>query len=372
MTVGILGGGQLGRMLALAGLPLGLRFRFLDPAREAAVDELGERVIGEYEDYAALADFVRGLDCVTYEFENVPGLTARWLADRLPVFPAPEALEVAQDRVREKTFFADLGVPVPRALAVGDRRDLDAAVEKTGLPAVLKTRRFGYDGKGQHILRTPADMELAWARLGGRPLIAEQLIAFDREVSIIAVRGRDGSAAFYPLVENHHRDGILHWSIAPAPGLTPELQCKAEVYARRAMDALGYVGVMAIEFFEHRGELLVNEMAPRVHNSGHWTIEGAVTSQFENHLRAGLGWPLGDTRVLGWAAMINLIGTVPEPPELLAVPGSHLHYYGKTARPGRKLGHVTVLAEDSATLRERVNAVGLCDFEREQPERHRC
>ncbi len=360
MIVGILGGGQLGRMLALAGIPLGLRFRVLEPAREAATDPVAERVAGEYEDYAALADFMRGLDVVTYEFENVPVETTRWLRQRLPVYPPPEALETAQDRLNEKTFFQRLGIPVPPFRSVDSRADLDAALSAIGLPAVLKTRRFGYDGKGQCVLRTAADVDAAWQLLGGRPLIVEQLVPFDRELSILAVRGRDGVTACYPLVENEHRQGILYRSTAPAPGLTPDLQAQAERHATAALDALEYVGVLAIEFFAVGPKLLANEMAPRVHNSGHWTIEGAETSQFENHLRAVVGWPLGSTAPRGHSLMLNLVGTTPEPPRVLGLPGTHLHLYGKAPRPGRKLGHVTVHAADPAALagrRARLEAV---------------
>jgi 5-(carboxyamino)imidazole ribonucleotide synthase len=353
MMVGILGGGQLGRMLALAGIPWGLRFRVLEPAREAATDPVADRVAGEYEDYAALADFVRGLDVVTYEFENVPVATARWLAERLPVYPPPDALAVAQDRFHEKTFFARQGIPVPAFRAIEARADFDAALAEVGLPAVLKTRRFGYDGKGQVVLRETADAEAAWQLLGGRPLILEQFVPFDREVSVLAVRGRDGATAFYPLVENEHRQGILFRSLAPAPDVTAELQAQAERYALGALEALDYVGVLAIEFFVIGGRLLANEMAPRVHNSGHWTIEGAETSQFENHLRAVLGWPLGNAAPFGHSAMYNLIGSTAEPRDVLAVEGVHLHLYGKAPRPGRKLGHITVHAPDPVMLRER-------------------
>jgi 5-(carboxyamino)imidazole ribonucleotide synthase len=350
MIVGIVGGGQLGRMLALAGIPLGIRCRVLDPAADAATDPVAERVVGEYDDYAALADFVRGLDAVTYEFENVPVRTTRWLTERVPVYPPSEALEVAQDRVLEKQFFVRTGIPVPEFRAVDTRADLDAAVAAIGLPAMLKTRRFGYDGKGQRLLRTAADVATAWQLLGGRPLILEQHVPFDREASILAVRGRDGATAFYPLIENEHQSGILVRSRAPAPGVDVALRTRAEGYAAAALDALGYVGVLAIEFFVVGGRLLANEMAPRVHNSGHWTIEGAQTSQFENHLRAVVGWPLGSTAAVGESLMLNLIGTAPDPAAVLAVPGAHLHLYGKSARPGRKLGHVTLHAADGDQL----------------------
>jgi 5-(carboxyamino)imidazole ribonucleotide synthase len=363
MTVGILGGGQLGRMLALAGIPWGLQFRVLEPAREAATDPVADRVAGEYEDFAALADFVRGLDVVTYEFENVPVATTRWLAERVPVYPPPAALEVAQDRFHEKSFFTRTGIPVPPFRAVDTRTDLETAVAEIGLPAVLKTRRFGYDGKGQEVVRGAADVAAAWQRLGGRPLILEQFVPFDHELSILAVRGLDGAIRFYPLVENHHRQGILFRSQASAICVSGALQALAERYAANALAALDYVGVLAIEFFAEGERLLANEMAPRVHNSGHWTIEGAETSQFENHLRAVLGWPLGQTAPFGVSAMYNLIGTVPNPADVLAVDGVHLHLYGKSPRPGRKLGHVTVHAPDATILaarRHRLEAVLGC------------
>jgi 5-(carboxyamino)imidazole ribonucleotide synthase len=350
MIIGIVGGGQLGRMLALAGIPLGLRSRVLDPAPEAAIDPVADRVVGEFDDYAALADFVRGLDVCTYEFENVPVGTIRWLAQRVAVYPPPDALAVAQDRLSEKQFFTRVGIPVPPFRPVETRGELDIALTEIGLPAVLKTRRFGYDGKGQRVLRTAADVDVAWQMLGGRPLILEQLVSFDRELSILAVRGRDGRTACYPLVENEHREGILHCSRAPAPHVGDELRSMAEGYAAAALAALDYVGVLAIEFFEVGGRLLANEMAPRVHNSGHWTIEGAETSQFENHLRAILGWPLGSTAAVGQSWMVNLIGTMPDP---AGVEGAHLHLYGKAPRPGRKLGHLTVHAPDVETLNRR-------------------
>jgi 5-(carboxyamino)imidazole ribonucleotide synthase len=357
MTVGIVGGGQLGRMLILAGIPWGLRFRVLDPSPEAATDAIAPRVVGEYDNHAALAEFVRGLDVVTYEFENVPVETARWLAERLPVYPPPIALQVAQDRIDEKQFFVRAGIPVPEFRGVDSRADFDLALAAIRLPAVLKTRRFGYDGKGQAVMRTTGEAESAWQLLGGRPLIFERLIPFDRELSVLAVRGRDGDTAFYPPVENRHRNGILFCSRAPAPGTTPELCDRAAMYARSALNALDYVGVLAIEFFEVGGQLLANEMAPRVHNSGHWTIEGAETSQFENHVRATVGWSLGSTAAVGESWMINLIGTVPDPVLVTAAKGSHLHFYGKAARPGRKLGHITVTADDAVTLSRRQAAL---------------
>jgi 5-(carboxyamino)imidazole ribonucleotide synthase len=342
MQVGILGGGQLGRMLALAGYSLGLRFRTLDLSSEAVAGHVSELMAADFNDTDALKRFARGLDVVTYEFENVPVDTARFLNRRLPVFPPPEALEAAQDRLTEKRFFERLGIPTPTFTAVDGWDDLKNALNDVGLPAVLKTRRFGYDGKGQVVIRKTEDVSQAWQSLGGVPLILEGFVAFDREVSILAVRSRNGETAFYPLVENHHREGILRLSLCPAPRATSELQREAEAYARAALEALNYVGVLAIEFFERDGHLLANEMAPRVHNSGHWTIEGAETSQFENHLRAILGWPLGSTVPVGYAAMVNLIGTIPDLRSVLATDIAHLHHYGKAPRPFRKLGHITL------------------------------
>lgn len=355
MIVGVLGGGQLGRMLALAGYPLGLRFRFLDPAAEAPAEQLAERVAGAYEDLEALKQFAAGLDVVTYEFENVPLTTVRFLAQRLPVLPPPPALEAAQDRLTEKTFFQKLGIPTPPFVLVEHRADLPAALDQIGRPAVLKTCRFGYDGKGQWVIRQPEDAVPAWEALGGGvPLLLEGYVSFQRELSVLAVRSRRGDTACYPLVENHHKEGMLRVSLAPAPHVPVKLQKMAEDYAERVLHALDYVGVLAIEFFQENGRLLANEMAPRVHNSGHWTIEGAVTSQFENHLRAVLDLPLGATTAHGHAAMLNIISALPDSAAVLGVPGAHLHLYGKAPRPGRKLGHVTICARDADTCAARL------------------
>ncbi len=356
MRVGILGGGQLCRMLALAGYPLGLRFRVLDPADGAPAGDLAPHVPAAYDDEAALARFADGLDVATYEFENVPVAAARSLARRLPVHPAPDALEAAQDRLAEKRTFEALGIPTPPFAPVDARADLDAAVRRIGLPAVLKTRRGGYDGKGQAVLRVEGDVETAWRALGGSALVLEGFVPFERELSVLAVRSAAGDVRCYPLVENTHRGGILRLAVAPAPGAAAR-QAEAERHARAVLERFGYVGVLSIEFFDAAGRLLANEMAPRVHNSGHWTIEGAETSQFENHLRAVTGLPLGDTAMRGHAAVLNLIGDHPAPADLLRMPGAHLHLYGKTGRPGRKIGHVTVVAPDAATLGTRVAAL---------------
>jgi 5-(carboxyamino)imidazole ribonucleotide synthase len=377
MTIGILGGGQLGYMLALAGYPLGLRFRFLDPSPEAPVGRIAQRVTAEFDDHAALEKFAAGLELITYEFENVPVAATRFLAERVPVFPSPEILETAQDRLNEKSLFRKLGIDTTEFAAVADHSSLDSAVKTIGMPAVLKTCRFGYDGKGQWMLRTSADVANAKKEISSQkssesppanshgtrntgssaPFILERFISFTRELSILGVRARNGQIAFYPLVENRHHGGILRLSLAPAPNLDATLQRHAEDLAKKVLESLDYVGVLAIEFFECQGRLLANEMAPRVHNSGHWTIEGAVTSQFENHLRAVADLPLGSAASPGASAMLNLIGDTPSTAEILAIPGAHLHLYGKTPRPGRKLGHVTLCANSHEQLSRRLEAL---------------
>ncbi|MEI6231977.1 MAG: 5-(carboxyamino)imidazole ribonucleotide synthase [Planctomycetota bacterium] len=358
MKIGVLGAGQLGRMLALQGYPLGLRFRFFDPTAKGPANDLAEQHAEDYRDVDALKKFAQGLDAVTYEFENVPIETARLLSDCVPhVFPPPAALEASQDRLVEKTFFNSLGIDTAPFRKVDSLDELRAAADELGLPAILKTRRMGYDGKGQFVIESADQIDAAFTALGGANLILEGFVKFDREVSILAVRNRDGDSAFYPLVENIHRGGILRISRAPAPHISPLQQPDAEDKAMRVMNALNYVGVLAIEFFESHGKLLANEMACRVHNSGHWTIEGAETSQFENHLRAGLNLPLGSTQPLGFTAMINLIGKVPETKDVLAVPGAHLHLYRKAPKPGRKLGHITLVGEDPADREERLEAL---------------
>lgn len=355
MVVGILGGGQLGRMLAMAGYPLGLRFRTLDPSASSPAGHLTEQMVDDYTDLDALSRFAVGLDVVTYEFENVPVDSARFLNRRVPVYPPPLALETSQDRFIEKSFFQDLGIPTPPFVRVETWEDLEQAIQTIGLPALLKTRRFGYDGKGQYTLFREEDAVLAWQTVGGVPLIFENMVKFEREVSILAVRSLTAETKFYPVVENHHEKGMLRLSLAPAPNLSPEIQSQAEDYALRVLNALNYVGVLAIEFFELEGKLYANEMAPRVHNSGHWTIEGAQTSQFENHLRAILGMPLGSTEMLGVAAMVNIIGAIPDRRAVLALPDAHLHLYGKSVRPNRKLGHVTLRCDNEEYLKRQLN-----------------
>lgn len=354
MKIGILGAGQLGRMLALAGYPLDFDFVFLDPATEACAAPLGEHIHADYQDERALAEFCVAVDIATYEFENVPAKTAEFVAGRIPLLPAPVALTVGQDRLSEKQLFDKLKVPVPRYMPVATREALELAVKNIGLPSVLKTRRLGYDGKGQAVLRKPEDLDAAWSRLGGQPLILEAFVPFQRELSCLAVRGKTGEMRFYPVVENVHRDGILRVAI---PQANDPLQAEAEDYARRVVEQLGYVGVLAFEFFVADGRLLANEIAPRVHNSGHWSIEGAVCSQFENHLRAIAGLPLGDTGLRGHSAMINFIGDAPANEKLAAIPGVHIHHYGKTPKPQRKVGHATVTAVSAEELAQRVAVV---------------
>ena len=297
----------------------------------------------DYNDLSHLDAFLAGLEAVTYEFENVPLPLAEALAQRAAIVPSARRprppVRTASPR---RPCFASSACRRPLSWPSTIGPASSAALAEIGTPALLKTRRFGYDGKGQFPLRSPDDLDAAWDALGGVPLVLEGWVSFRRELSLIAVRATDGTIAFYPLVENHHADGMLRLTLAPAPGLTPHLQEQAEQMVRAVLEDLAYVGVLTVEFFEVNGQLVANEMAPRVHNSGHWTIEGAETSQFENHLRAVLGWPLGSTVLSAPCAMLNLIGTLPPTAAVLAVPGAHLHLYGKTPREGRKLGHITL------------------------------
>lgn len=364
-VLGILGGGQLARMLALAAAPLGVKTLVVDSASDACGGQVAPLVVADWADYAALETFAAQVDVVTFDFENVPADTARWLAERVAVFPAPQALAVAQDRLAEKTLFRECGLQTAAFMAVDTREELDQALAAIGAPAILKTRRLGYDGKGQFRLKSVADADAAWAALGApaakHGLILEAFVPFERELSVIAVRGRDGDFRTWPLTRNWHVDGVLSLSLAPAPDIG-QLQQRATELARTLAERLGYVGVFALELFVKDGELLGNEMAPRVHNSGHWSIEGARTSQFENHVRAVLGLPLGDCGARGLSAMFNWIGELPDPVPVLRTVDAHWHDYGKQARPGRKVGHATLCAADAATLAARLDAVaGLLD-----------
>jgi len=360
-VLGILGGGQLARMLALAAAPLGVNTLVVDSAADACAGQVAPLVRADWTDYAALEEFARQVDVVTFDFENVPAETAQWLAERVAVFPNPRALAVAQDRLAEKTLFRECGLATPEFMAVDTRADLDRALAAVGAPAILKTRRLGYDGKGQFRLKSLADADAAWTALGAQAakhgLILEAFVPFQRELSVLAVRGRDGDFRTWPLTRNWHVDGVLSLSLAPAQDIAA-LQPRATALARTLAERLDYVGVFALELFVKDGELLGNEMAPRVHNSGHWTIEGAHTSQFENHVRAVLGLPLGDTNARGLSAMFNWIGELPDAAPVLRTVDAHWHDYGKQARPGRKVGHATVCAPDAAMLAERLEALG--------------
>ena len=348
MLIGILGAGQLGRMMVLAGTPLGFRFKLYDPVPGAPGGHVAPLQVGAFDDLEAIGCFARDADVVTVDWENVPVTAARAVAGLTRMHPSPRALAAAQDRLSEKKLFTRLGIPVAPYAAVADCPDLQQAAAAVGMPGVLKTRRLGYDGKGQMIVRSRRDLDRAWQALGGQPLIYERMLRFTREVSLIAARARGGEMAVYPLAQNAHRDGIL--AITRAPFEDHALQQRAEAYIRSLLDHLRYVGVLCVEFFVVDGDLVANEIAPRVHNSGHWTIEGAETSQFENHLRAITGSPLGSTRARGHSAMVNLIGKMPRRRDVLALTGVHLHDYGKEARPGRKLGHLNYVG---TTPRER-------------------
>jgi 5-(carboxyamino)imidazole ribonucleotide synthase len=355
-TVGILGGGQLARMLALAGAPLGVRFLVVDSLADACASQVAPLLQADWRDFAALAQFAGRIDVATFDFENVPAETAQWLTEHTAVYPNPRALALAQDRLAEKTLFREIGLDTPAFAAVDSREDLAAALAQIGCPAVLKTRRLGYDGKGQFRIRSLSDADAAWAALGPAPLILEAFVPFERELSVVAVRSRDGEFRSYPLTQNWHADGILSMSLAPAPD-SQALAGQAYALAQRVAEALDYVGTFALELFVHEGRLLGNEMAPRVHNSGHWTIEGAPCSQFENHVRAVLGLPLGDTSALGINVMFNWIGSLPEPAPVLAEPRAHWHDYGKAPRDGRKVGHATLCAFTAQEMRERLERV---------------
>ncbi len=343
-TVGVLGGGQLARMIGMAGMRLGCRIRTFDPADEAPAASIAEHVRSSWDDEDALARFCDGIDLATVESENVPVAAARFVATRARLRPSPLALATAQDRLAEKELARTLGIETAPFARVECATQLEWALARAGFPAILKTRRGGYDGRGQQTVYHPGDLLRAWARVGGVPCVLEGLVRFDRELSQVAVRGLDGEVAFYPLVENHHRDGVLRRSIAPAPGVPASLQNRAREITRAIVEALDYVGVLAVEMFQCGDRLLLNEIAPRVHNSGHWTIEGAATSQFENHLRAIAGLPLGSTEALGWSLSCNILGRAPDLPSVLRVPGASVHLYGKSPAPRRKLGHVTVCA----------------------------
>mgnify|MGYP001161507624 FL=1 len=353
MKVGILGGGQLGHMLADAAHAISLETLVLDPKPDAVAGQVTRHLVADWVDESALAELSQ-CDVVTYEFENVPAEAVERLQHDTAVHPSPDALVISGDRIIEKNFFHDLGIETAPFAQVDTREDLDRAITEIGLPAVVKTRRFGYDGRGQAVLRSSADVDAAWIELGGQALILEGFVPFDREVSLIAVRGREGEIRSWPATENVHEGGILHISRAPAPDVSDDLRTQAESGLEAIMSRLDYVGVLVVEFFQIDGRLVANEMACRVHNSGHWTIEGAPTSQFENHMRAVAGLPLGVTDTEGFAAMVNLVSDVPSMTALKGRDGISLHVYGKSAAPGRKLGHVTVVAPSREVLETRI------------------
>jgi 5-(carboxyamino)imidazole ribonucleotide synthase len=349
-TIGILGGGQLGRMLALAAARLGFKCHVLAPSPDSPAFDVVHRVsCANYNDTEALDRFAADVDVVTYEFENVPAETATFLAARVPVLPDPKILATTQDRLAEKNFVRELGIPTAAFAAVAGTDELAAALDRVGMPAVLKTRRYGYDGKGQATIKAGTDPQAAWREVGGQPCILEAYVPFEREVSVVAARGHDGMIECFDVTENEHRDHILKVSRVPA-ALSEAGAQQARRIAGTIADKFGYVGVLAVEMFVLRGgaELLVNEIAPRVHNSGHWTLDGASVSQFEQHIRAVAGWPLGKPVRHGRVEMTNLIGSeVEDYRQWLTVPGAAVHLYGKAAvRPGRKMGHVTRVFSD--------------------------
>jgi 5-(carboxyamino)imidazole ribonucleotide synthase len=343
-TIGILGGGQLGRMLALAAARLGFKCHIFSPNPDSPAFDVVHRVTcADYSDTEALGRFAANVDVVTYEFENVPAETATFLAARVPVLPDPKILATTQDRLAEKNFITALGIAVAPFADVAQPAELDAALDRIGRPAVLKTRRYGYDGKGQTTIGTTSDPQAAWREVGGQPSILEAFVPFAREVSVIAARGSDGAVECFDVTENEHRDHILKTSRVPA-ALSEQGAAQARRIAETIAQKFAYVGVLAVEMFVLQdGGLVVNEIAPRVHNSGHWTLDGASVSQFEQHVRAVAGWPLAKPVRYGRVEMTNLIGReVEDYRRFLAVPGTAVHLYGKAVvRPGRKMGHVT-------------------------------
>ncbi len=352
MRVGILGGGQLARMMVSAGLELGLEFVVLDPAPDACAGRCASLINKDWA-LAPEQPELQACDRITCDFENVPASVLEALSTTLTVRPGPRAFHAAQDRLVEKSLFRELGIPVPAFAAVSSRPELLAAIEKMGFPAVLKTRRLGYDGKGQAVLRHHEDLEPAWRKLGEHPLILEAWVPFDHEFAITGVRTAAGETRFYPASFTCHEQGILRLAMAPA-GLDQAMVETAEAHIGCLMEHLDYVGCLTLELFAGEFGLLANEFAPRVHNSAHWTIEGSETSQFENHLRAVCDLPLGSTNPRGHAVMLNWIGSMPAREQLLAVPGLCWHDYGKSDRPGRKVGHATLVADSQEELQQRI------------------
>jgi len=358
LRIGVLGGGQLGRMMALAGYPLDLLFSFYESTPDCPSAALG-KVFGDAGNSTASLDaFIDGADVFTYEFENIPSAWVERIAARKPVYPGVKSLATSQNRLNEKELFSRLDIPSADFSEINSEADLHSATQKLGLPLVIKTVTMGYDGKGQFLLKEVAQISEAWAQLGAQtPLIAEEFVRFQRELSIIAVRARDGSSVCYPLTENTHHKGILSHSIAPAPDIDAATQRCAEHYVTSILQELDHVGAFTVELFDTSEGLRVNETAPRVHNSGHWTIEGAHCSQFENHVRAVAGLPLGSTVCEKPTAMINIIGRHPSTAAVLKQTDAHLHLYGKSEREGRKLGHITLTAGNHDELMARIRHI---------------
>ena len=357
--IGILGAGQLARMLALAAYPLGMTTLCLDPKGGTSANQVTEVITAEYTDEVQLQNFAEQVDLITYETENIPLHVVDFLSQHHRIFPSSKALAAAQDRLQEKTLFQKLNIPTTAFVSVDSLEDLHKGVEILGFPCVLKTRRFGYDGKGQCVLRGFQDINPVWQNLGAQPLLLEEFIAFERELSLVSVCGQ-GATLFYALTQNEHYEGILRLSTAPYQDKA--LQELAEAYSKKILDYLDYRGVLAIEFFCKEGRLIANEMAPRVHNSGHWTIEGASTNQFENHIRAIAGLPLGSTQTRGYSAMFNCIGSEPDLKKVLSVPDVHYHCYNKSAAKSRKLAHFTLCSEDEKSRQETFLQLSPPDF----------
>ncbi|ODN43090.1 5-(carboxyamino)imidazole ribonucleotide synthase [Piscirickettsia litoralis] len=359
-TLGVLGGGQLARMMALAGYPLGIKVIAYEPTDANSASDVTEVMRGRFDDEVKLKEFAQSVDVVTIETENIPVDTARYVSQFAKFCPSLQALEIAQDRLLEKQYLNKLNIKTTEFMDITSESDLSVGVEKLGLPCVLKTRRFGYDGKGQYWLRHQEDIAKAWQQLGGQPLILEAAIDFDFEISVIGVRDAQGNIKVYPITENEHRDGVLHISKVLD---NQNLQQQASDHIQSLMSHLNYVGVLTVELFSMRGELIANEIAPRVHNSGHWTIDGAVTSQFENHLRAVLGLSLGDVGCRGHAAMMNCLGAMPKLDTVLAASSqARYHCYGKSARAGRKVGHINLCVDSATTLSEQLQRLEATTF----------
>jgi 5-(carboxyamino)imidazole ribonucleotide synthase len=351
-TIGILGGGQLAKMLSEAAHTLHFRTLCFEPAQDACAAAVTKVIQGQFDDFAALESFAKKCDVITFENENIPLETIRFLQKFCTVYPDEKALNITQDRLFEKELFTKLNIPTNQYIAVNSLIALQTEIAKMGTPCIVKTRRFGYDGKGQFIIKSPSDATIAWETLGVQPLILESFVKLETEVSMIATRNTKGKIIYYPLTENYHQDGILR--ISQAPYLRPHLEQNAKEYMEKVLSHFDYVGTLAIEFFvaKDKDQLVANEIAPRVHNSGHWTIEGAVTSQFENHIRAICGLPLGNSGATGHSAMFNCIGKLPALEQVLAIPYAHYHCYGKEERALRKVGHVTVVSDTKAMTRQ--------------------